>query len=160
LEKVRIEMAPKEALRVVYVNININNLEEGEEMVSGDDDIRFQLGAGDEVLRQVRSKQVLCDFCSAGKVVARFRCKDFVAFEANEFVHASKGDWGACETCCDLVVTRDRAGLTERSYEALIYQHPEVTYLHGESRRQLRRMLRELHEKFFLNLLSTSPNPV
>jgi hypothetical protein len=106
-----------------------------------------------------RGKKPLCDFCSAKNVVARFKCDDFQAYEDINFI-GSKGDWAACETCCDLVVCADRVGLTERTYEALTVLHPEILMLGATARANLKQTLKDLHIKFFRYLLSRSPNPV
>jgi hypothetical protein len=74
----------------------------------------------------------ICDFCteeSHAPAVWRYPCKDFIMgnLAAQEFgrdLDVSKGDWGACGTCAELIEKQDEAALVDRAELTRLY--PEI----------------------------------
>ena len=64
----------------------------------------------------------LCDFCSAPDAVWRHPARNFIGYNAGGVVGESVGDWAACRECHQLIVSDDRARLTETSV---------LTFIHG-----------------------------
>jgi hypothetical protein len=59
----------------------------------------------------------------------------------------SVGDWAACQECHELIVSGNRAGLTERSVLTFIAMHPELRVVKTE----LTTEMGMLHANFFAN---------
>ena len=55
----------------------------------------------------------LCDFCSAPDAGWRHPARNFIGYVAGGVVGESVGDWAACQECHQLIVSGDRARLTE-----------------------------------------------
>ena len=68
----------------------------------------------------------LCDFCSAPDAGWRHPARSFIGYVARGVVGESVGDWAACQECHQLIVSGDRARLTERSVVTFIARHPEL----------------------------------
>ena len=56
---------------------------------------------------------MFCDFCSETKPCWRFEAQPFATVCGN-LVATSDSGWAACDACCSLIVSGDRAGLLER----------------------------------------------
>lgn len=71
---------------------------------------------------------VVCDFCTVntGGKVWTYPSPDFLySMQMSEFgLHASKGDWAACEECHALIQSDDRVGLAARTVLADIARDP------------------------------------
>jgi hypothetical protein len=91
--------------------------------------------------------QAICDFCSGPRVAWRYPARSFVAYVVASIGGESVGDWAACDECHDLIEASDREGLTERSLEALIEKHPEMTSV----RDTITEHMAGLHILFFEN---------
>jgi hypothetical protein len=76
---------------------------------------------------------VVCDFCSvnADSKVWSYPTPDFLyTLQMPEFgLHASKGDWAACEECHALIEADDRVGLATRTVLMDIEREPESAEL-------------------------------
>lgn len=121
------------------------------------DNVRWQLGIGATVLATQRTDKPVCDFCSSPKPVYKFLTKDFEAWQTDEFVGHSMGPWAACDPCGALVMAGDRAGLLEQSFTSLLYMHPEIGFLTEYSKSEIKRRLKEVHDKFFKHRLPQGP---
>lgn len=95
---------------------------------------------------------VVCDFCSEpikGEWCWSYPARDFaytIQFEGYG-IHASKGEWAACETCHDLIEADDHTGLAQRNVELDIERDPTAKPLV----RQLATLALSLHNDFFNN---------
>ena len=87
---------------------------------------------------------MFCDFCSATQPCWRFEAQPFATIVGN-IVATSDSGWAACDACCALIVTGDRAGLLERGAQLI----PEIP--------ELRHWLREAHQAFFDHQLPGPP---
>ena len=74
----------------------------------------------------------LCDFCSAPDAGWRHPARSFIGYVARGVVGESVGDWAACHECHQLIVSGDRARLTERSVLTFIARHPELEVVKTE----------------------------
>lgn len=73
--------------------------------------------------------------------------RSFIGYVAHGVVGESVGDWAACQECHHLIVSGNRAGLTERSVLTFIAMHPELEVVQAE----LETKLGILHANFFEN---------
>ena len=89
----------------------------------------------------------LCNFCSAPDAGWRHPARSFVGYVAPGVVGESVGDWAACHECHQLIISGDRAGLTERLVTTFIARHPEL----GIVRNELTAEMETLHANFFEN---------
>jgi len=89
----------------------------------------------------------LCDFCSAPDAGWRHPARSFIGYVAPGVVGESVGDWAACQECHNLIVSGNRAGLTERSVSTFIAMHPEL----GVDQAELAKKMRILHASFVEN---------
>ena len=87
----------------------------------------------------------LCDFCSAPDAGWRHPARSFTTFSG--VVGESVGDWAACQECHQLIVSDERARLTERSLLTFIAVHPELEAVKTE----LATEMGILHAQFFDN---------
>ena len=89
----------------------------------------------------------LCDFSSAPDAGWRHPARSFIGYVASGVVGESVGDWAACQECHHLIVSGNRAGLTERSVLTFIAKHPEL----GVVKTELAAEMTILHSNFFEN---------
>ena len=89
----------------------------------------------------------LCDFCSAPDAGWRHPARSFIGYVAPGVVGESVGDWAACQECHQLIISGNRAGLTERSVLTFIVVHPELGVIQAE----LATKMGILHAQFFDN---------
>lgn len=94
----------------------------------------------------MRSAEV-CDFCRGGPVTWAYPCRDFthhVKVPRGSLTFNSSGGWAACEVCHGLIERSDRDRLCSRS----AVTHPKAKTV---PMRDLRRMVRGLHDDFWAN---------
>ena len=89
----------------------------------------------------------LCDFCSAPDAGWRHPARSFIGYVACGVAGESVGDWAACQECHRLIVSGDRARLTERSLSTFMTLHPELEDVKNE----LATEMGILHAHFFEN---------
>lgn len=89
----------------------------------------------------------LCDFCSAPDAGWRHPTRSFIGYVAPGVIGKSVGDWAACHECHHLIISGNRAGLTERSVTTFIARHPELRVVKAE----LATEMGKLHANFFEN---------
>lgn len=89
----------------------------------------------------------LCDFCSAPDAGWRHPARSFIGYVTPGVVGESVGDWAACQECHHLIISGNRAGLTERSVLTFIAMHPELRVVKTE----LATQMGILHATFFEN---------
>ena len=89
----------------------------------------------------------LCDFCSAPDAGWRHPARSFIGYVAPGVVGESVGDWAACQECHQLIISGNRAALTERSVATFIARHPEL----GVVKTELATEMGKLHTNFFEN---------
>ena len=89
----------------------------------------------------------LCDFCSAPDAGWRHPARSFIGYVVPGVVGESVGDWAACQECHLLIVSDERARLTERSLLTFIAMHPELEAVKTE----LATEMGILHARFFEN---------
>lgn len=81
----------------------------------------------DAIIQAKSAGDGICDFCSARPVVREFSTPDIEVIPPPDDVtgrrHMSVGGWGACAGCEEIVLRRDRNGLIDRSYTALVKKH-------------------------------------
>ena len=87
---------------------------------------------------------MFCDFCSETQPCWRFEAQPFATVCGN-VVATSDSAWAACDACCALIVSGDRAGLLERGVR-LIPGLPE-----------LREWVQVAHQAFFDHQLPGPP---
>ncbi len=61
----------------------------------------------------------ICDFCSAQGPTWRYLVASFVAYELQDVVGESLGDWAACEVCHGLIEADQRKALVRRALERM-----------------------------------------
>ncbi len=89
----------------------------------------------------------LCDFCSTPDAGWRHPARSFIGYITPGVVGESVGDWAACQECHQLIVSGNRAALTERSVATFIARHPEL----GVVKTELATEMGKLHTTFFEN---------
>ena len=87
----------------------------------------------------------ICDFCSEPNVAWRYPAESFIAYAAGGFVGQSVGDWAACSKCHRLIKAGDRAGLLQRSLDALLEKNPDMR----EAEAEFRDEISGFHRMFF-----------
>lgn len=96
-------------------------------------------------------KEPICDFCSAKTAPWVFKADTYVAWENKYLNGLSVGDWAACDTCKQLVDAGDRVALTARSFECMVFLHPEMHLLEDWMKEGIKEALKDCHEGFFAN---------
>ena len=91
-----------------------------------------------------REEDALCDFCSGQeRPFKTFQCADHVIADINTI---STGGWAACPPCAKMIEAHDRDALLQRSLEAFADASIPEWFQ--------RKMLKEIHDDFFLRMQS------
>jgi len=73
---------------------------------------------------EIRSTEPICDFCSRHEVAWAYTAKDFVPTDAVPW--GSRGGWGACDGCHELIEKDDYLGLAERSLDNFAFEEQGI----------------------------------
>src|SRR5690348_4716453 len=95
------------------------------------------------------NKEPICDFCSAKSAPWVYKAETYVAWESKYLNGLSVGDWAACDSCKKLIDAGDREGLTRRSFECMVFLHPEMNLMPAEVLDGIKKSLKDCHEGFF-----------
>jgi hypothetical protein len=106
------------------------------------------------------NQQYVCDFCSKPEVKWSFLAETFIAFTTPTIVGSSVGNWAACDECRLLVEAENKERLLERSWESLLYDHPEILYLEERYRVSLKNFIKTRHQQFFEHRVKKEAIPV